>query len=236
MSIVKISHEDDFIPMLYPNVIDPTKNIIDMLIVEPENGSVMKLSHCVDRMMRVLQGWKVKRLVCRRIELFLDKGDTWEVLPDLRGIEFVECVEVHGFVAALIYLSPSLRVVIHECLQFNRPVNYIDVVRAAWRCLEHNYGLIRFRQNEFESRVKVLSLTGNTTHVLLQFHKNMEMKLKRNQKGYDRCRQAIYQLFLIRNYFRERALENPFGLLDRNVVKMIALMVYETIGTKIWCN
>jgi hypothetical protein len=56
--------------------------------------------------------------------------------------------------------------------------------------------------------------------------------LKRNRDGIAKCRDAIYQLMLIKKY----APENPFKVLNRDVMLIIAKMLYVTIGTKVWCQ
>ena len=56
--------------------------------------------------------------------------------------------------------------------------------------------------------------------------------LTRNQRGYSNCRAAIWQLFLIKRY----SPENPFKHLNKDVITLIAQLLYDTIGTSVWCN
>ena len=55
--------------------------------------------------------------------------------------------------------------------------------------------------------------------------------IERNVIGWEKCRGAIYQWYLIKRYGNCAI----FGFLNRDVVNLIARLVYASRFTEVWC-
>lgn len=101
--------------------------------------------------------------------------------------------------------------------------------------LRLNYRILEFESSTLDEEIPLLMKAGVRTEqrkVLKDHERNLGKLLWRNHDGYQKCRSAIYQLFLIKKH----RLDSVFRFVNRDVVKIIARLLYESIGTKIWCS
>lgn len=236
--IIKIKCLDDFFPLLYPDILAPEKNVIDILIIDGDKNSPVQVTS--EMLIHILLPWRVRELrVCNIIILQVNYfyGKYREVvLPELTKVTFTRCVDIDEFVIFLLCHVPSLEFLADDgSLNVNSIQSYVDVSRTAMKQLNGNYKLHHFEHYELEMKVRGLSLTGRPDVMLCEVHKNIQVKVTRNRLGYRKCTDAVYQWLMICNYSRRNSNDNPVRLLCKNIAKMIAEMVYATIGTKVWC-
>jgi hypothetical protein len=206
----------------------------------------------------VIGRWKLRRLRCVRVdfEALADNYNLCRYITDAcKSLETVQ-LEGCGTATALVELVhinlPYIRV-IHTRMSNSHDTHYPNMfgeyIRCITNCLESNYSLTTFSMCEFDLYMKhcieladmsYKQITGAKPEIEQENRqkcdraKSIERKLasftKRNKAGRKKCRQAIYQLFLIKHY----APENPFKMIDRGVVMIIAKMLHDTTGTKVW--
>ena len=193
-------------------------------------------------LMRILSILKVRRLRCVNVKFTRIPIGALKY-PCLKEVILHDCVNVEFF---LEHIAPGVRdlevfietrsdpIVMHSVELQHRISNAICNLAGQ---LETNYKLRGFEYSkagtlaalDTSASNKLEAATSDTVKASLVVIKQI---VERNVNGYDKCRSAIRQLFLIKRY----APENPFKNLNRDVVMIIAKLIYGTIGTKVWCQ
>lgn len=94
--------------------------------------------------------------------------------------------------------------------------------------LQRNRQMMAFNCCEFD-----LALQSPTAAKFPKLVENMRLitaYIKQNVTGYNNCRAAIYQLFLIKYYSKD----NVFRCLSKDIVMVIAKLLRETMFTEVW--
>jgi hypothetical protein len=93
--------------------------------------------------------------------------------------------------------------------------------------------LVKFVSVTIDREIQAMIDQIRTEHrkALKNYQKTVKAVLTRNHAGYVRCRDSIYQIFLIKRF----TTGSVFDIIGIDVVRIIAKMLYSTIGTKPWC-
>ncbi len=96
-----------------------------------------------------------------------------------------------------------------------------------------SYRIVEFYSLPIEEECKLLLNHGipqKDRRDIVDGKKRIQSIINRNIAGYARCRLAIYQLFLIKKY------TDIFAVVNIDVIRIIARMLFNSLGTKIWCR
>ena len=99
--------------------------------------------------------------------------------------------------------------------------------------LRNHHGLLTFESSTLLSEMKVLKEAGMSPSQNMQLILNdreMQGLFLRNQNGCQKCSAAIYQLLLIKRYRPD----SVFRFINKDVVMIIAKLIYKTMGTAAW--
>lgn len=223
---------------------------VDTLLIQPKDPS--KYLDLKDEFMvltSLIRLRQVKTLYCHKVNLehAADRRISNQNLESLHSATFESCANC-GFIMrylmmecpnlrSLREIGPKLENLPHR--ESNREVSQTTTLILAF--LENHYSLVDFYYDRLEERIvkyprqskppgKVEAAMNAAFERLLDTQRKISECLERNRKGQQKCRTAIYQLFLIEGF----AVGDPFKALNRDVLRIIAKMLYSTIGTKIW--
>jgi hypothetical protein len=194
-------------------------------------------------LLRVASKLRCKTLTFIRVAFNLEKTRFKGCLDYLENINLNGCRGIIAFLPKmlehcrkLITFSetepgkrPERGTVWHRIRHITKPLEDLE------KALKVNYRLTKFESLTLKLEIPVLMKAGiraEERKVLNGYEKIVGMVLQRNHHGYVRCRMVIYQLFLIK---RHRP-DSVFRFINRDIVMIIAKMLYATIGTKIWCT
>lgn len=164
---------------------------------------------------------------------------------NLQEITMASCHEAISFIHCLIKMCPRLR-----SLQEYGDYSFTSSVKDYWRrqylleevgdsckALSSNYHMVKFKSESMEQELKKLfngGIPGSDRNQFTSYKKAVKVHLERNQGGLQKCRDAVYQLFLIKRYRPD----SVFRFVALDVVKIIARMVYASnqSNPKLWCS
>jgi hypothetical protein len=225
---------------------------IETVIIEPRNGNdFVDMVDSLPWIINLVSTKKIKVLRCLKVDLNQPRTGNiiHENISSLKSATFTSCANTGAVMTYLLVhcsllqeleeRGPKLSILNHS--NSNREV--FNITTSIRTMLAENYRLKKFHYDRLEARVvefPTIPLPDGDYGAemqekfatLVNRQKGIFGFLERNRRGYDKCRRAVYQLLLIKRF----ASENPFRLLNRDVMLMIAKMVYATIGTKVWCQ
>lgn len=110
----------------------------------------------------------------------------------------------------------------------------VDRTETILKAITANCGLLTFESSSMNEELKLLLTAGirpNHRKIMQKYGKTLKSLLQRNYDGYAKCQAAIVQLFLIKKYRPD----SVFHLINKDVVKLIAQLLHDTRGIKLWC-
>lgn len=113
----------------------------------------------------------------------------------------------------------------------------VDTLLLMIGAFKVNHHLTNFTSLSMEYDLKALLKTGlhsGMRTTFNEYNKTVKSTLRRNQAGIERCRSAVYQLFLIKRYRPA----SVFRFIGIDVVRLIAKLVMASwdADAKVWCR
>lgn len=203
----------------------------DHLIVEAP--AMMQLSeYDIYNLCDLIEVLKIKQLTMIRVNF--DHFDyRWVDCENLEKLSFKDCRYTSGFMIQLLTCAYDVESAsdVSDCnITPDDLSNLFVVERVQKLCtyIQRNRRLMVFSCSEFD-----LTLLESNSAKHPRFHaamRQLDGYIDRNVHAAKKCRQAIYQLFLIKYYSKE----NVFKSLSRDTLMIIAKLLHATMFTAAW--
>jgi hypothetical protein len=242
MSVLRITNMNDFHDEDYMEAVQiiTAGKPIDELIVESENEEITfhpTPDHLAMFLCKIQQ-LQVPTLTCRRVSfndiiVFFSSMDVMlERCQYLRNVILDDC-EGQIRMCQVLVKCPRLRSLTGE-VTLARSFSPLDLkikIEGIIGNLQDQYAITCFevRQIEVFSQYAAQEETENRGQPSII--SRIDTILLRNIKGYRKCRKAIYYWFLMKKCSKVPM----FNALNMDVVRMIARMLHDSRGTKVWC-
>lgn len=186
---------------------------------------------------------KVKHLAFIRVNISTEPhNDSSLKSSSLEEITFVQCKMEFETIRRVVRDCPKLErltcdatgtvMLDSDLLQDNYLGNLIKIVRQNYRLTKFDYSA--FREKIMPDRVHRRFWTTETVKnrkKVISEYAMLQCFIARNLKGRAACYAAIQQIYLIKR-FRPKSI---FRIINRDAVNIICRLVYESIGTAMWC-
>lgn len=245
LSVIKIS-STFYLWELYENLKTLNRNSPGYegeMIICPEEGynEFPLVGADVSRLFKILAKLRCRKLSLARVAQSYSPMAKLNLLRHLLEVELTMCSSNLTFITAVVANSPNL-VRLSEIGTEKLPIRnrtaydagrMLEIIEPMINTIQDNYRLLDFESPSFEGELKVLIQAGiqaNQRTLLKSYLKSMKLTLKRNHDGYANCSAAIRQLFLIKRHCPD----SLFRFINRDVVMIIAKLVHQSRGTKVW--
>lgn len=155
--------------------------------------------------------------------------------PGLKAIELIDCRNTVRLISQAVCDCPLLESVNTKAVHMNYPENFNAQCLIIAQNLNHNCRLRDFELCEMTDFFIYSGAWPSKNQIVhdevVKYDGFITSVIERNVIGWEKCRDAIYQLYLIKRY----GASPLFLCLNRDVVKIIARLLYQSRFTQVWC-
>lgn len=212
-----------------------------IVICLPDEG--LLLDDDIIRLVKIMARLRCHELAILTTTISIDPSSKLNFLRHLRTIELTACRGSMTFIKVMLYVCPNLLslselgVERFPVLRIDRNRSMLMVERSEGiiNALKINYSLSSFESSSISQEIKLLLVAGihpGHRSIIQKYNKTMKALLKRNRDGYAKCNDAILQIFLIKRYRPD----SVFRFVNFDVVRLIAKLLHNSRGTRVWCQ
>jgi hypothetical protein len=203
--------------------------------VTPTNVMIMdRVIKDVRYLVNMLELLKIKHLTCLNCEFQEKAAHDMSHCTILEEVHLIDCRDEFAFMRGCLtcpklkFISTDKQSSIWRRYDISTLPQALELMANT---LMDNYSLTSFDFRYLNEYVKGISKMNRQVNVVLHAEDRITGLIHRNLKGYHRCRQVVYTLFLIKRYGNNRVMR----LMDRNILMIIGKLVLKTLGDKVWC-